>query len=97
VIYAVYGRWEHGSPLRQGDVEQVSAAFRPGDDGVCVWTEPDEPSVLRVSLDTEASSYEEAQYLGQAALAEAASTAALFGAASEVVAMTEEGQAVWTP
>jgi hypothetical protein len=97
VIYAVYGRWEQGSPLRPGEVEQVSAAFRPGDEGVCVWTEPDEPNVLRLSVDVEAASYDEALHLGQAALVEAASIASLSGAVSEVVAMTDEGHAVWTP
>jgi hypothetical protein len=97
VIYAVYGRWEQGSPLRPRDVEKVNAAFRPGDEDVCVWTEPDEPTLLRVSVDVEAQSYEEAPILGQEALSEAASTALLAGAASELVAITEQGQAVWIP
>jgi len=95
-MYAVYGRWEQGSP-RPADVEQVSAAFRPGDESACVWTEPDEPTVLRLSVDVEAGSFEHAPRLGQAALVEAASAAPLPGAASEVVAMTDDGQAVWTP
>jgi hypothetical protein len=97
VVFAVYGRWEHGSPLRPDDVERVKAAFRPDDEGACVWTEPDEPNVLRLSVDVDAASFEEALHLGRAALLEAASTASLSGEASEVVAMTDEGQAVWTP
>ena len=97
MIYAIYGRWEQGSPLHPEDVERVTAAFRPGDEGVCVWAKPDEPTVLRVSVDVEAASFEEALDLGRTALVEAASTASLSGAPSEIVAMTDEGQAVWTP
>jgi hypothetical protein len=96
-MYAVYGRWEQGSPLRPADVERVSAAFRPGDESACVWAEPGDPTVLRLSVDVEAASFEQALHLGQAALVEAASAASLPGAASEVVAMTDDGQAVWTP
>jgi len=97
VIYAVYGRWEHHQPLQPRDVERVGASFRPDDEGVCVWIDTESPSVLRVSVDVEAGSYEEALDLGHAALAEAASAASLSGRLTEVVAMTEDGQAVWTP
>ena len=79
------------------EVERVSAAFRPDDEGACVWTEPHEPKVLRLSVDMEAASFEEALHLGRATLVEAANTASLSGVASEVVAITDEGQAVWTP
>src|SRR3954453_17443823 len=72
VIFAVYGRWEQGAPLHPDDVERGSAGFRPDDEGACVWTEPEEPSVLRVSVDVEAASFEEALHLGRAALLEAA-------------------------
>lgn len=64
---------------------------------MCVWVESDEPSVLRISIDVEADSFERALHLGRAALSEAATVASLSGTASEVVAMTDEGQAVWLP
>jgi hypothetical protein len=75
----------------------ISATFRPVDEGVCVWTEADEPEVLRLTIDVEAQSFEEALRLGRAELREAASTASLSGHLTEVVAMTDEGQATWTP
>lgn len=96
MIYTVYGRWEQGSPLRPSDLEKVSAMFRPDVEGVCVWTEPDEPTVLRLSVELEAVSFEDALRLGQAALTEAATTASLPGGPIQVVAMTEEGQATWS-
>ena len=71
--------------------------FRPDDEGVCVWTEPDEPTVLRLSVELEAVSFEDALRLGQGALIEAATTASLPGRPIQVVAMTEEGgQATWS-
>ena len=70
--------------------------FRPGDEGVCVWVEPAEPSMLLISVDVEAASYEDALRHGRVALAEAAGIGSLTGSPVEVVAMTEEGQATWS-
>jgi hypothetical protein len=94
-MYAI-GRWDHGSPLRPTDLEQISATFRPDDEGACVWTEVDEPAVLRLTADVEAPSFDEALRLGHVALQEAASTASLAGRPTELVAMTEEGRPAWT-
>jgi hypothetical protein len=46
----------------------ISATFRPVDEGVCVWTEGDEPDVLCLTIDVEAPSFEEALRLGRAEL-----------------------------
>ncbi len=96
MIYSVYGRWNHGAEIRSTVVEQISAAFRPDDESVCVWLEPNDPYVLRISADVEATTYEDALILGRSALDEAAKLVPLAGRPVEVVAMTEEGQSTWS-
>lgn len=97
VIFAIYGRWDHGEPVPSADVATISRSFRPGDESVCVWVEADEPNTLLISIDAKAASYEDALDQGRDALAEAVGTASLRGRPVDVVAMTEEGQVTWSP
>jgi hypothetical protein len=97
MTYVVYGKWDHGLPIDSPALERLNVTFRPDDPKACVWIEPAEPSVLCLSFDVEATDYDDAIAQGLSALIGAAESVGLAGRAVELVAVTEEGQAVWSP
>ena len=61
-----------------------------------MWVDDQNPGALRVEFDVEADDYELAIREAQRQVRLAASQSGLPGSATEVVAMTDEGQARWS-
>ena len=94
--FAVYGCWDHGSPVPQDAEGRFAAVFRPTDEYVCLWVDPKNQNLLRILFDLDAGDLEEATDAGRIELAEAARLSALDGSLTEVVSMTDEGYSTWS-
>ena len=96
MIFSIDVRWTSGQPIDTDAEQSFGAVFRPGDGEVCVWVDDQNPSALRVEFDVEADDYELAIREAQREVRLAALQSGLPGSETEVVAMTDEGQARWS-
>lgn len=70
--------------------------FRPTDEYVWLWIDPENQNLLRILFDLDADGFEDAMDAGRLELAEAARVAAPDGSLSEVVSSTDEGYSTWS-
>jgi hypothetical protein len=97
VIFAVDAEWDCGSTVASEVLADFNRAFRPADDGVCAWADGQSRATLRAEFDVDAVDFEEAISRAVADVQAAARVSDLPGTLVSLIAMTEEGQATWTP
>jgi hypothetical protein len=90
------GRWRSPVPVSQHDLEVVSQRYRPDDEFACIFIDEQDPFVLRIQVDVEASDLGDALTVGRSELATAAATADLGGFAESVYASDDEQYIVWS-
>ena len=76
-------------------VEAVASRLRPHDEGLCIWRDDADPTLLRVSIDSPAVDLDGALGLGRDLADETVGLSPSGAAVVEVVAMDDERQLVW--
>lgn len=89
--FVVYADWQCLRPVDQELLDVVDEAWDEADESFCSSPGRDDPTVLVLSFDLIADSYEEAAQQGQRQIEHLARTAPLDGNLLAVVAMDEEG------
>jgi hypothetical protein len=81
--------------LDDAAVEAVGSRLRPDDEGLCIWRDDADPTLLRVSIDSPAEDLDSALGLGRELADETVGQSPSGAAVEEVVAMDDERQLVW--
>ena len=76
-------------------VAAMGSRLRPDDEGLCIWRDDADPSLVRVSIDCPADDLAGALDLGRALADETAASSPFDAAVEEVVAMDDVQQLVW--
>ena len=94
--FVIYADWQCLRAVDQGLLDAVDAEWDPLDESFCSSPSDDDPTVLVMSFDLTATSYEEAAEQGQRRVEQFAGNAPLDGTLLSVVAMDEEGSMTFT-
>ena len=81
--------------LDDSAVDAVSAAFHPADEDLCIWRDPADVALLRISTGVMTDDLDDALRRGREALDELLGLLPVPAVAEEVVAMDDERQMVW--
>jgi hypothetical protein len=94
--FCIYADWQ---PARQATDELlgvVGDGLLPTDDEACVWIDEQKPGVVQMSFDITGNGYDDAVEKARRLLDHVMSSAGASGKLTEVAAMDDEGQVVWT-